>query len=412
MRISTLQSFNKGLNSILDNQSSVNKTQQQVSSGRRVLTPADDPIAATKILQLQQDLAQRDQYDKNLTAAENRLNLEEAQLQSITKNITRLQELTVKAGDGALTLTDRQAIADEVREILGATADLMNSRDAGGDYIFGGFRGQTQPFQLNLAGRYDFEGDEGQRFLAIGASSTVVTGDSGKTLFVDIPSANDTFSTRVNPENTGTAVINSGFVIDSDAYSEFYPEDMIITFNPESAISPPAPNFTVRQKSDGRIIEGMANITYVPQSEVVVAGVGFKITGEPLPGDEFLVDSSEKQSLTDTVFRFMEGLNTLGDNPEDASTLEYLLEDTLNNFQAAATSVSEVRSEVGARLNVIENTRSLSADIELVNREVLSGLSDVDFAEAVSRLSLQSFLLEAAQQSYTSIQNLSLFNQL
>ena len=73
MRVATLQSFNSGLNSILDNQSSVNKTQQQVSSGRRVLTPADDPIASTKILQLQQDIAQRDQYDRNMTAAENRL---------------------------------------------------------------------------------------------------------------------------------------------------------------------------------------------------------------------------------------------------------------------------------------------------------------------------------------------------
>ncbi|MEK9766322.1 MAG: flagellar hook-associated protein 3, partial [Thalassolituus sp.] len=67
MRIATLQTFNLGLNAILDNQEAVNRTQQQVSSGRRVLTPADDPIASTKILQLQQDLAQRDQYDRNMT---------------------------------------------------------------------------------------------------------------------------------------------------------------------------------------------------------------------------------------------------------------------------------------------------------------------------------------------------------
>ena len=100
MRIATLQSFNLGLNAILDAQASVNKTQQQVSSGRRVLTPADDPIASTKILQLQQDLAQRDQYDRNMTAADNRLKLEESSLESITEALTRLQELTVNAGSG------------------------------------------------------------------------------------------------------------------------------------------------------------------------------------------------------------------------------------------------------------------------------------------------------------------------
>ena len=68
MRLSTLQTYNNGLNSILSAQEAVNKTQQQVSSGRRVLTPADDPIASTKILQLQQDLAQREQYETNMVA--------------------------------------------------------------------------------------------------------------------------------------------------------------------------------------------------------------------------------------------------------------------------------------------------------------------------------------------------------
>ena len=80
MRVATLQQYTTGLNGILNNQQEVNKTQQQVSTGRRVLTPADDPIAATKILQLQQDLALNEQYTRNMTAAENRLNLEEATL--------------------------------------------------------------------------------------------------------------------------------------------------------------------------------------------------------------------------------------------------------------------------------------------------------------------------------------------
>ena len=107
-----------------------------------------------------------------------------------------------------------------------------------------------------------------------------------------------------------------------------------------------------------------------------------------------------------------QGLDSLQDNPEDAATLDILIEDTLNNLSNAQTSVSEVRSQLGARLNVVENARSLSADVKLVSQEVLSELSDVDFAEAVSRLSLQTFLLEAAQQSYTTISRLSLFNQL
>jgi flagellar hook-associated protein 3 FlgL len=412
MRVSTLQSFNKGLNSILDNQSQVNKTQQQVSTGRRVLTPADDPIAATKILQLQQDQALRDQFGKNMTGAEGRLTLEETQLSGITDNLTRLKELTVKAGDGSQTITDRQAIAAEIREILGSTVDLMNSKDAGGEYLFGGFKGGTEPFQKNESGRYDYAGDEGQRFLSIASSTTVATGDNGKNLFVDVEAADNSFTTVVSPLNQGTAIVNPGFVVDEDAYAEFYPEDLIITFNADSAISPPGPNYTVRRGSDDRVVEGMGERPYNPGEEIVVAGIGIKLSGVTEPGDEFLVNSSEKQSITDTIYRLMDGLNNLEDNPTDSATLDNLLADTLNNLAFAQTSVSGVRSQVGARLNVIANTSSLAADIDIVSKTVLSKLSDVDFAEAVSRLSLQSFLLETAQQSYAKIQNLSLFNKL
>jgi len=412
MRIATLQSFNLGLNAILDNQAAVNTTQQQVSSGRRVLTPADDPIASTKILQLQQDLAQRDQYDRNMTAAENRLNLEEATLSSVTDALTRIQELTVNAGSGTLTITDRQAISAEISQLEKHLASLFNTKDPNGEYIFGGFKGAAPPFQQADTGRYEYAGDEGQRYLSIGDTTRVATGDNGKALFVDVRAAKNTFTTSVNPLNTGTTQINAGFVTDEEAYAEFYPDDLIITFNAEAAVTPAEPNYTVRRASDGRVVEGMFNQVYKEGSQIEVAGMSLKISGSPQPGDEVLAKSSPKQSITDTVFRLRQGLDTLEDNPDDSATLDILIEDTLTNLANAQTSVSEIRSKLGARLNVVDNARSLSADVRLVSQEVLSELSDVDFAEAVSRLSLQSFLLEAAQQSYTTISRLSLFNQL
>lgn len=412
MRISTLQSFNKGLNSIMDNQSQVSKTQQQVSTGRRVLTPADDPIAATKILQLQQDSALREQFEKNIAGAKGRLALEETQMAGITENLDRLKELTIQAGDGAANMSDRQDIAFEVNAILEATVDLMNSKDAGGEYLFGGFKGGTEPFQKNENGRYDYAGDEGQRFISIASSTTVATGDNGKNLFVDVESSDNTFNTQINPTNGGTGVINPGFVVDQEEYDDLYPEDLIITFNPETAISPPGPNYTVRQASDGRVVEGIDKQGYESGDKITIAGIELKISGKVQPGDEFMVNSSEKQSLTDTIYRLKDALDSLEDNPEDSEILKNLLANTLDNLDYAQASISQVRSEVGARLNIVENTEAQAADIDLVSKEVLSKLSDVDFAEAVSRLTLQTFLLETAQQSYAKIQNLSLFNQL
>jgi flagellar hook-associated protein 3 FlgL len=70
----------------------------------------------------------------------------------------------------------------------------------------------------------------------------------------------------------------------------------------------------------------------------------------------------------------------------------------------------QARTSVGARLNVVESTRNLQQDMTLLNEKLLSDVQDIDYNEAISRLSLQSFMLQAAQQSYAKISNLSLFN--
>lgn len=412
MRVTTMQQYNLGINAILRNQAEVSKTQQQVSSGRKVLTPADDPVGATKILQMQQSMALSDQYVRNMDAADNRLKSEEAAFQTITDRIARLKELTIDAGNGSHTITDRQADAAEIHQIQEQLADLFNTKDAGGEYIFAGFKGGTPPFVKQPTGRYEFVGDEGQRKLSISNSTQVATGDSGKDLFIDVPAAKNTFASSLNPKNKGDLQINPGFVVDEEKYAEHYPNDLIITFNPESAVSPEGGNFTVRRAADGRVIEGMENMPYSNGSNINVAGMSINISGQPEPGDQVFMKTAPKQSITDTIFRLNHGLNTLQDNPEDAETLKILIADTLTNLTNAEASLSSVRSELGARMNIIETTRNLAADVKVVNTEILSKLQDVDHAEAVSRLALQTYLLEAAQQSYTKISRLSLFNSM
>lgn len=411
MRVSTMQVHNNGLSGMLKNQTGVSKTQEQISSGKRVTTPADDPVAATKILQLQQEIALFDQYKHNMTYADNRLYIEEAALKSVTTNLTDIRELTGSV-QSAKTQTDRQAIAAEISERLKGLVDLFNTQDANGEYIFAGFKGDVQPFQMGSNGRYEYKGDEGQRYLSIANSVSVATGDSGKSLFVDVAAAKNTFTASTNPLNKGTLEVNPGFVADEEKYAEFYPDGLIITFNPESAVMPAGANFTVRRASDNRVVEGMDKMAYSEGLNLNVAGISLNVVGRGEPGDQILVKSSPKQSITDTVQRLLAGLNSLADNPEDMETLETLVSDSLLNLDFAQASVSDVHSKLGARLNIISNTRELGEDMKLVNRAALSELADVDYAEAVSRLAMQTFMLEAAQQSYTTISRMSLFNHM
>ena len=118
-RISLTQIFSRGLNGILNVQSQVVKTQQQVSSGQRVLTPADDPIAAARILQLESEQARTAQYQKNIAGATTSLDLEESQLDVVGNILIRVRELAIQAGDGGLfkerAAGDRRRAGDAAR---------------------------------------------------------------------------------------------------------------------------------------------------------------------------------------------------------------------------------------------------------------------------------------------------------
>ncbi|WP_020409494.1 flagellar hook-associated protein FlgL [Hahella ganghwensis] len=412
MRISTHQLFNRGLDNIIDVNAQLQKTQLQISSGKRVLTPADDPVASTRILQINQELALLGQYQTNINLAQNRLELEDGLLGSVSEVIQRLRELTVQAGDGSQNSDDKAFIAEEVKQRLDQLVGILNSKDPSGEYVFGGYQGKTEPFQLNEAGAYVYQGDEGQRFVQIDAAVSVAASDNGKAIFVNVDSDNNTFYTEASPRNTSVppAVITQGQMIDQELYDEFYPEDLVVVFNDETNVVPARPNYSIVQKSDGRPVA--SNQVFATGQPIAVNGVQFEIIGTPQPGDTFFVQSSEKQGLLTTVERLAAGLDDYQDTPEGRQVLTDLIDSTLANLTNAETKLLEKRSELGARLNTIESIDQLQGDVEVHTKEVLSELQDVDMAEAVSRLSFQNLILQAAQQSYTQVTNLSLFDLL
>lgn len=405
MRISTLQAFQLGLNGIRDVSDASVRTQQQISTGKRVLQPSDDPVVSSRILSLQDELASIEQYDRNITNVENRLKVEESQLGAVNEIITRTIELTIQAGNGSLNKIDRQSIAQELSIRLKELQDIMNSRDASGDYIFGGYRGANKPFIERDGGGYEYTGDEGQRIVQISQSTAIPTGDSGKSVFVDIESVNKTFYTRASSSNLSDppATIDFGIITDQQAYDEFYPNDMVIQFDP---VDPT--RYSILDKNDGRVIR--ANQPYISGNLIDVNGVGVRISGVPAPGDSFSIESTSRQDLLTTVGRIVDGLNTIDDNATGRERLKTLIASSISNLQNAEINVLDVRSAVGGRLNTIDSTRSLLSEVEITTQGLLSDLQDLDYAEAVSRLSFETFILEAAQQSFVRVQNLSLFN--
>lgn len=419
MRISTLQAFNNGVNGIQRNYSNATRTQEQISTGNRILTPADDPVASVRLLQLEQQQNVLSQYNSNLTAAKNSLNQEEVTLDSVNTVLHRVRELTVKAGNGALDPQDRKSIAAELGQREDELLALMNTRNARGEYLFSGFQGKTQPFVRGADGSYDYFGDEGQRKLQVASSLQLAISDNGKAVFQNITNAGRYNSAVVSPALPGSTLsVSAPLVQDEVALTgnpafpaagvgvHFTSDTQYVVYDlaaaPDFGNQPIDPALVLASGSVDRK-EGTAD-------ELVFRGVMMKFDGLPSGGESIeirLDPTTQKQGILDTIANLRKAL----EEPTTSNTgVRDAVAVALTNLDHGMVNVDSTRGNIGARLNVIETTQTDNEDVTLINKGVQAELRELDYAEALSRLSLQTVILEAAQQSYVKISGLSLFN--
>lgn len=401
MRISTLQAFNNGVSGLQRNYANATRTQEQISTGNRILTPADDPVASVRLLQLEQQQSVLGQYNANLTAAKNSLTQEEVTLNSANTILQRVRELAVQAGNGALSAGDRKSIAAELGEREDELLSLMNTRNARGEYLFSGFQGKTPPFAL-VNGQYEYKGDEGQRKLQVASSLEIPISDNGKSIFENVTNAGR-LQDAVSTVTDSSLKVSRPLVSDEIAFRGV--GEITVTFGP----SPNERTFVVTNADSEQIGEGTIGADPQVDTKVVVGGVTLFIKGEPAGGEALTIaeGATPKQGILNTIANLRQSL-------QDSATTNGGVRDAvavaLTNLDHGMISVDAARGNIGARLNVIETTQIDNEDVTLVNKAVQAELRELDYAEALSRLSFQTIILEAAQQSYVKISGLNLFN--
>ena len=400
MRLSSVQIFQQGISAILDQQAKLNQTEQQLSSGKRVLNPSDDPVAAVQILDITEDLKLVDQYSRNGDLAEGQLALEESTLAEVGNVLQRVRELVVQANNATQTPETRKSIATEIEARLDELEALGNTRDGNGEYIFAGFQSAVEPFSRQ-ANNFSYNGDDGQRFLQLGSSSQVSVRDSGFDVFMSIPSGNGTFDVEPDASNAGTAVAGATAVDGS-----FITDDYTLSF---SQATPSDPITYQVMDSTPAVIAGG---TYESGDTLSFAGASLKFDGLPADGDSFDITPSVKQDMFSSIQMIANDLKNSGALPAETAAVNNGMAQALNNLDQALGHVLEVRADVGVRLSQVDNQRSINDSFTLQLQDTLSDIQDVDYAEAISRLNLQLTALQAAQQTYVKVQGLSLFNYL
>lgn len=299
MRVSTNMIYDQGVRALQTQSAALLYTGQQIATGRKILTPADDPVASARALDVNQSRSVNQQFITNQGYAEDALKLVEGQLDGATEIIQYARERVLAAGNPALSDSDRRSIAADLRAQFDAMLGIANTRDANGDYLFAGYQSNTSPFQkdpVTLTASY--AGDQGTRTMQVSSSRFIPVSFAGETAF------------------------------------------------------------------------GAGNESV------------FKVLGD-----------------------FITALEAGGAVSGAVGT-------ALGELDRSLDKVLTVVAQVGSQRLEIEQLGFIGSDLDLQYATTLSNLQDLDYNEAISRLTQQQTYLQAAQQSFLRTTGLSLFNYL
>ena len=319
MRIGTALQFHTGIRNIQNQQSELYRAQTQLSSGKRMLSPSDDPLAAMEAMQVEQAKGVNAQFQANQDTAKSKLATLESTLGNLGDNLSAIRTAMIAAGNAAYNDSDRESVAQELSQRLDALVDLANTRDSNGNYVFSGFQSSVKPFEqvfnpLTNRDEYTYRGDQGQVSLQVAPSVNMAIGENGDDVFMRVRDA----------------------------------------------------------------------------------------AGNPGGKDVFVAIQDVIQNLR-------------GQNPPSVTnpTGKFSAEDLTNsigNIDAAMDNILLKRTDIGARLNTLDNLSNSAGDFEYIYTARLSQLQDVDYAEAISRFSRYQMQLEATQITFRQASQMSLFS--
>lgn len=374
MRISTNSFFESSSSRITELQSQISATSDQIASGKRLLDPSSDPVAAAQIIGVQQSQGINIQFSKNITSIQNNLGIVDTTLSDIVNNLQGIHDQIISAGNGILADGDKAAIALNLQGYYDQLLSLSNYTDTSGNYIFGGQKTDAAPF-VKHATQASIATDIGR----LGAYQVSVGGK-----FI-VPDSNTTWL-----DATGTPLATGSVLL---AGETFY---SAATGSPATYANAPSGSATLKTETieyNGGDTQNQIQINTSQHIKASVLGSDMFSNGDIFNKLQAAITALNMPSTT---------------NPN--SVQSSALSDLSSSFTTTFAAVSIAQSSVGTRLNSLDSIKSANESINLQLTQTLSGLQDTDYNKAVSDLTRQQFILQAAQKTFAQIGRSSLFD--
>jgi flagellar hook-associated protein 3 FlgL len=400
MRISTPMISQLALNGIEQDESALSSTESQLSTGLSINSPADNPVGEVQLLELGATSTQYQQYTANGQSASANLNLEQSALSSATTTLQSIQSLVVQANSGSNNVSDLQSIGTEIQQLEQQLLGTANSTNSTGQYLFAGYSVNTQPFARGSSGSVSYLGDSGTSSVPLDEGTSVQTGDAGSTVFMNLPTGNGTFTTSASSANTGTGVIDAGSVTQSSAW---VPGTYTVSFTDSSHY----------QITDGSgAVVGTGTYDASTGGSISFDGIEVGLTGAPAAGDTFSIASSSSGSIFNSLDQLVSALQNAGSSSAARAQLSSTLQGSLQQMQGALSQISNVTTSVGTRISLINSVNTSVSTQKTTVTTQISNIDGLDYAAATTQYSQEYLALQAAEQSFAQLGQLSLFKYL
>ncbi len=364
---------------LFDNFGKLEKLQEQLSTGKRILRGSDDPIDATNAMEMRTNLSQLDQYKRNMQDGIGYMSTVDASLNSGNSMFHTLREKALQGASDTNTAANRKLIFPDVRAMLDQLVAMSNTTFKG-DYVFSGANTQVPPYEMHA----------GQSLITTGLTVGTL-GLPIQMVDTSITNSNDNPNGNANAYDVIPNTLSIGGLTEGTDYQVDYVKGTI-TFT--------APGVAALALAGGAGIN--MNYSWVRRNEADLEG---KVNREIEQGVTEKINSTASEvfgsrtetSSWDTIINLLDGLHN---NQVSKITGSIGQIDTV--FQRYLSA----QGNNGARINHFESTTD-RGDLSTVNStQLLSQLEDIDFTEATTQFSIQQSAYNASLKAAAqAIQN-------
>jgi len=395
-RISTGMMFNQSISMMMAKQSKMNHLEQQLATGKKLVSAKDDPVAAGTAVGLDRAVAELDRFARNGDVVENRLGLQENALAQAGEMMAHITELTIQANNPALSAADLKSIASELKSVRDGLLSLANSTDGTGRYLFGGTDDADAPFKLSN-GVVTYNGDQTQRQVEVAPDTFVKDALPGSEIFLRIRTGDGTLDGSAAGTNTGTGVLTT-FGRDP-ASGNWDGASYTLRFTGPDA-------YEVVDATNAVVKTG----AFKAGEDITFEGVSMRIEGEPKAGDSFGIGAADARDIFSTLDGMINALDNAADDPTAVARQQNILQAGIRDVARASEKLIDARAAGGAQLKAIDDAGALRDANGVTLKTTLSAMRDLDYAEAIGQYQLEQISLQAAQTIFTQMQQMSLFN--